>query len=50
MTEIVETSAALLPGPPAFELDIVDDTPEVVIDLQRVRGNIDRAAATAAAM
>jgi len=48
MTEIVETSAALLPGPPAFELDIVDDTPEVVIDLQRVRRNIDRAAATAA--
>jgi D-serine deaminase-like pyridoxal phosphate-dependent protein len=48
MTEIVETSSALLPGPPAFGLDIVDDTPEVVVDLQRVRGNIDRAAAAAA--
>ena len=36
------------PGLPAFELDVVDDTPEVVVDLDRVRRNIARAAATAA--
>jgi D-serine deaminase-like pyridoxal phosphate-dependent protein len=37
-----------LPVLPAFGLDLVDDTPEVVLDLDRVRRNVARAAATAA--
>jgi D-serine deaminase-like pyridoxal phosphate-dependent protein len=37
-----------LSGLPAFDLDAVEDTPEVVIDLDRVRRNVTRAAATAA--
>jgi D-serine deaminase-like pyridoxal phosphate-dependent protein len=48
MTGIVQTEATLLPGLPPFALDIVDDTPEVVIDLGRVQRNIARAAASAA--
>jgi D-serine deaminase-like pyridoxal phosphate-dependent protein len=36
------------PSPPPFGLDVVDDTPEVVIDLHRLRRNIERTAATAA--
>jgi D-serine deaminase-like pyridoxal phosphate-dependent protein len=48
MTGIVQTEETLLPDLPPFALDGVDDTPEVVIDLGRVRGNINRAAATAA--
>ena len=47
MTGIAETEGTSLPGLPPFELDTVDDTPEVVIDLRRVRHNIARAAATA---
>jgi len=31
-----------------FELDVVDDTPEVVVDLQRLRRNISRTASAAA--
>ena len=45
---IARTEERLLPGLPPFGLDIVDDTPEVVIDLSRVQRNIARAAATAA--
>jgi D-serine deaminase-like pyridoxal phosphate-dependent protein len=48
MNGIAATEAALLPGLPPFGLDIVEDTPEVVIDLRRVQRNIARAAATAA--
>jgi D-serine deaminase-like pyridoxal phosphate-dependent protein len=48
MSGIAATEGALLPGPPPFGLDTVDDTPEVVIDLRRVEQNIARTAATAA--
>jgi D-serine deaminase-like pyridoxal phosphate-dependent protein len=48
MTGIVQTEATLFPGLPPFALDVVDDTPEVVIDLGRVQRNIARAAASAA--
>jgi D-serine deaminase-like pyridoxal phosphate-dependent protein len=47
MTVVAETAETLLSGLPSFGLDIVDDTPEVVIDLRRVE-RIARAAATAA--
>jgi D-serine deaminase-like pyridoxal phosphate-dependent protein len=45
---VAATEAALLPGLPPFGLDVVEDTPEVAIDLGRVEHNIARAAATAA--
>ena len=48
MNGIAAMDAALLPGLPPFGLEIVEDTPEVVIDLRRVQRNIARAAATAA--
>jgi D-serine deaminase-like pyridoxal phosphate-dependent protein len=48
MAGLAETEEALLPGLPPFGLDVVDDTPEVVIDLRRVEANIVRAAAAAA--
>jgi D-serine deaminase-like pyridoxal phosphate-dependent protein len=48
MTGIAEKEDALLPGLPPFDLDTVDDTPEVVIDLRRVQRNIARTAAIAA--
>jgi D-serine deaminase-like pyridoxal phosphate-dependent protein len=48
MAGIAQTEETLLPGPPPFALDTVEDTPEVVIDLGRVQRNIARAAATAA--
>ena len=48
MTATDAPSPLQTPGPPAFGLDVVDDTPEVVIDLDRVRRNVARAAATAA--
>ena len=48
VTGLAETAAELPSGLPPFGLDVVDDTPEVVIDLHRLRRNITRAAAAAA--
>jgi D-serine deaminase-like pyridoxal phosphate-dependent protein len=48
LTGLAVTAAELLPSVPPFGLDVVDDTPEVVIDLHRLRRNIERTAAAAA--
>jgi D-serine deaminase-like pyridoxal phosphate-dependent protein len=48
MTGVAPTEETLLPGLPPFPLDVVEDTPEVVLDLGRVERNVARAAAIAA--
>ena len=45
-TDALSSYTDLVSRPP-FELDVVDDTPEVVVDLQRLRRNISRTASAA---